>query len=373
MISSQPVRSLPFIGSWLEDESLYSWCSRHHKLTRHSTRSTGMALFGVPSAAKSKYTIANLPYFEAVTEGLLGTGHEILRTRTSMGAFVSLTTSSSRRPEAQELQYPSWAGLKMGALCSLRYCEICRQQHREQHGTCMWRIEHQLPGVAVCRKHFCILREVTYHGQVWALPGDLPDTALRVVHSRELEILMGVANAATSIFHSEHLEIAELKMRATLLLCDAYGVVDGKHLDPSKVQTDWEASSLAHWLNREAPRLVCCAAGWISDLLRGRNSASNPMRWALLAGYLNERGLALPEVLFSRQNTQPNQMDFWDDAEHISPAVLQAFICSTCFAEVAHRLGVATTTVRRWAQRMPALAVLVQDWRRVCSTLAARS
>lgn len=373
MISSQPIRSLPFIGTWLEDESLYSWCSRHHKLTRHSTRSTGMALFGVPSAAKSKYTIANLPYFEAVTEGLLGTGHEILRTRTSMGAFVSLTTSSSRRPEVQELQYSSWAGLKMGALCSLRYCELCHQQHREEHGTSMWRIEHQLPGVAVCKKHCCNLREVARHGQVWALPGDLPDAALRIANSRELEVLVGVANAAASIFDSGHLEINVLRARATLLLCDAYGAVDGKHLDPVKVQTDWEASCLARWLNREAPHLVCCAPGWISDLVRGRNSASNPMRWALLAGYLNERGFALPEVLFSRHSTQSSQMDFWDDAEHISPAVLQAFICSTSFTEVAHRLSVATITVRRWAQRMPALAVLVQDWRRVCSTLAARS
>ncbi len=363
---------LPFVAAWLEDESLYSWCSRHHKLTPYVTRSTGLALFGVPSAAKSKYTIANLPYFEKVTEGRLGTSHEILRTRTSMGAYISLTARSSSWRASGDLPFSGWAGVKVGALCSLRYCEACHRQHRSVYGTGLWRMLHQLPGVAVCREHFCGLREVTHHGQVWALPGDCPDTGLHVTNSRELEMLSGVAAAATSIFRSENLEIEELKARATQLLCDAYGAIDGKHLDPVRVQTDWEASHLARWLDREAPRLVCCARGWISDLLRGRNSASNPMRWALFAGYLNELGLAAPELLFSPQETEAAQMDFWDDAEHISPAVIHAFICSKSFIEVAHRLGVAACTVRRWARRKPALAALCKSWTRVSSTPSAK-
>lgn len=363
---------LPFVAAWLEDESLYSWCSRHHKLTPYVTRSTGLALFGVPSAAKSKYTIANLPYFEKVTEGRLGTSHEILRTRTSMGAYMSLTARSSSWRESGDLPFSGWAGMKVGALCSLRYCEACHRQHRRVYGTGLWRMLHQLPGVAVCKEHFCGLREVTHHGQVWALPGDCPDIDLHVTNSRELEVLTGVATAATLIFQSTHIDVEFLKARVTSVLCDVYGVIDGKHLDPVRVQKDWESSHLAGWLNREAPRLICCTRGWISDVLRGRSSVSNPMRWALLVGYLNELGFAAPEALFSPPEERAGQMDFWDDIEHIPPKVVEAFICSVSCIEVAHRLGVAVITVRRWARRRPALALLCKRWTRVSSTPPAQ-
>ncbi|WP_366945694.1 TniQ family protein [Hydrogenophaga sp.] len=363
---------LPFVDAWLEDESLYSWCSRHHRLTPHVTRSTGMALFGVPSAAKSKYTIANLPYFEKVTDGRLGTSHEILRTRTPMGAYMSLIERSSNWRESGRLPFSRWAGMKIGALCSLRYCEACHRQHRSMFGTGLWRMAHQLPGVAVCGEHFVGLREVTHHGQTWVLPGDCPDTGLHVTKSRELEVLTGVATAATLIFQSAHLDVEFLKVRATAVLCDVYGAIDAKHLDPVRVQKDWESSNLAGWLNREAPRLICCARGWILDMLRGRSSVSNPMRWALLAGYLKELGFAAPDTLFSPPEELAGQMDFWDDIEQIPPKVVQAFVCSGSCIEVAHRLGVAAITVRRWKRRRPALALLCKSWTRASSTPPAQ-
>lgn len=363
---------LPFVSIWLEDESLYSWCSRHHMLTPHVTRSTGMALFGVPSSAKSKFTTANLPHFEKVTSGRLGTIYEILRTRTSMGAFMSLTARSSNWRESGALPFSSWAGTKVGALCSLRYCEVCHRQHEGVYGTGLWRMEHQLPGAAVCIEHSCSLREVAHHGQVWALPGDCPERALRVMNSRELELVSGVAIAANLIFRTEDLDVQCLKARATSVLCDLYGAIDGKHLDPGRVQTDWTSSQLARWLNREAPRLICCAPGWITDMLRGRKSASNPLRWALLAGYLKDLGVATPEALFAPSVEHSAQLDFWDDSEHIPPAVVQAFICSGRLIEVAHRLGVSITTVRRWIRRRPALAVLCNGWTSTSSTPATQ-
>lgn len=364
----QQPHHLPFIGTWMEDESLYSWCCRHHKLTPYVTRSTGLALFGVPSSAKSKYTTANLPYFVKVTEGRLGTSHEILRTRTSMGAYISLSSRSSNWRESGVLPFSSWAGTKFGGLCSLRYCEMCHHEHIGVYATSLWRMEHQLPGVAVCREHSCCLREVTHHGQVWALPGDCPDTGLHAVNSRELEVLTGVAAAAALIFRQEDLDVEYLKKRVTTILCDVYGAIDGKHLDPVRIQADWASSNLASWLNREVPRLICCAPGWISDMVRGRKSASNPMRWALVAGYLNELGIALPSTLFSPPKAGSSQLDFWDDTDHIPPAVVQAFICSGSFVEVAHRLGVAVITVRRWTRRRRTLDLLCKSWSRISST-----
>lgn len=366
-------KRLPFIGTWQEDESLYSWCSRYRRLTRQTHRFTGMTLFGVPSAAKSNHTISNLPYFESVTSARLGTSLEILRTRTSAGSYISLTASSSSWHGSEGSGYSSWAGLKFGAFGSLRYCEICHRRHMRTHGMSLWRIEHQLPGVAVCREHQCGLHEVRHHGQLWVLPEDLADTQFHVTDVSELKALTAVANAATRIFQSEHLSIQDLKVRATRLLCDAYGVVDGKHLNPIKVQSDWDTSRLARWLDRETPYLIGCGSVWISDMLRGRKSAANPMRWALLGGYLTELGITTPEIFFLNQPPPTGQLEFWNDANHISPALPHIFIGSSSFTEVAHKLGVAVTTVKYWGRKHAVLNELCKGWRRGSSLPIAGS
>lgn len=371
-ILDEPI-PLANVDDWIDDESLYSWCSRYHSISPNDNRSTGLALFGSASAAKCRVVPGNLDHFVEVTGGRLGDSYTILRERTTLGSFSALANPTALSVVASDHQRSaSLLGSKFGGLTSLRYCEVCAHQNRAEHGIEIWRIAHQLPGVAVCTLHGKGLRQVQLRRQVWSPPQALPYREFGG-NFKEIDILLVAARAASLIHICNRIETDDLRDRAIKVVCNMYAAVDHKRLSAESIEADWRQSTLSQWLVREAPTVSCCGAGWILDLLRDRSSCRNPMKWAYLAAYFHELGVCDADALLFPFKPISEQLDLWDDLGDIPSSVFEVFAHSHSFAEVATRLRVSTTTVRRWAKTKSVLAHLCKEWWRAEKARSSRT
>lgn len=229
------------------------------------------------------------------------------------------------------------------------------------YGLGLWRLPHQLPGTAVCMRHAEPLRVVSEARFVWHLPEDLRSSPIRIRSTAELQTHLVAARVMEHIFESAA-DVRLLVRRTLGLLCEHYRVVDGKHLEPGRLQADWSKSHLGRWVAREAPSLRCCKPGWITEMLRGRSSERNPLRWAYLTAFLKELGVAEPEGVLDPRQAPTEQMDLWEGLGGVSFAVLEAFHSSSRTADAAGSLNVGVHTIRRWARSKPALRNVVQGW-----------
>lgn len=351
-----PSPSLGFASGWIEDESLYCWCSRFHRLAIWPTRATGRALFAAGGAAKSRLAPANLTHFVRVTKGALGDAATILRERTVIGSYLAFGPTGAKSEGGRN------ASPKFGALTGLRYCATCFRRHREEYGVALWRIEHQLPGVAVCVRDCEPLLSSLPHGFSWSLPGDSPASSIAIRSAAELLAHNVASSTAALIFRSNALDPGVLASRASDLLCEAFGVIDGKRLRPENLQRRWAGSVLGKWVAREAPSIKCCRPGWISDLLRGRCSEKNPLRWAYLISFLSELGVTTAADFLRQEEAAREQLPLDARSSRMPIGVLTAFYAASSASGAADLLKVSPTTVRRWIRARPDLAGLVQNW-----------
>ena len=297
---SEQERCLQIIPSWIGDESLYSWCCRWHLHTLNRTRTTGVALFGVPSAAKVWYAPNPFGWFDRVTMWLLGTPISILRNRTVAGSYLSLAQQIDRkRVELGQLAPAYLFSAKSGVGTSLRYCEMCAAEHLAEHGVAIWRITHQLPGAGVCIDHCRPLVECLEGRQIWASPHFKNGSEIRIATPRELELMLTVATIARKIFKNAAMDVDALCGSARKVLCEAYGALDAKRLDPERVERDWRCSTLCQWCTRTMSGVKAFPRFWLTDFIRGRRSERNPIRWAFAIAYFFEQSWTSVDGFFA--------------------------------------------------------------------------
>lgn len=147
----------------LEDESIYSWCARLHRLNGgDDARSTSRLLFHHPTAGLRHDFPFHMAYFMQKTRGDLGTLPEMLRTRTLYGFHapflpaadeeeVCLFLVSGKNSSARSKLGLARAGIK--AINPLKFCPICIREQMTTHGVAWWRTSHQLPSSFVCEIH----------------------------------------------------------------------------------------------------------------------------------------------------------------------------------------------------------------------------
>lgn len=358
-------RLIVLIPSWIEDESLYSWCCRWHRHTLNRTRTTGVALFGVASAAKVWDAPNPFGWFDHVTMGLLGTPDSILKSRTVAGSYLALAHPiDRRRVELGELSPAYLFSAKSGVKTSRRYCEKCAAEHFSLYGVAIWRITHQLPGVCVCIEHGQPLIEYVNNRQVWALPCSKGAGEIEIGSQGELEVMILAAKVAKIIFNCGVVDVNALRDGARRVLCEAYGALDAKRLDPEVVEHDWRCSTLCKWLGRTAVGSKAFSRLWLTDLVRGRRSEKNPLRWAFAIAYFGEQSWISVDGFFATTAVaQSSQLSLWVDSNKVPSQVLQAFQGATNINRAAESLGIAVTTVRRWMNTYPDLAAIAQHWK----------
>ncbi|WP_370633663.1 TniQ family protein [Acidovorax sp. sic0104] len=358
-------RRLQIIPSWIDDESLYSWCCRWHLHTLNRTRTTGVALFGVPSAAKVWHAPNPFGWFDRVTMGLLGAPSSILKHRTVAGSYLSLAQQIDRqRVQLGQIPPAYLFSAKSGVGASLRYCETCASQHFLEHGVAIWRITHQLPGAGVCIEHCRPLVECMEGRQIWASPHSTIGREIRMVSSNELQLMVAVAKVARKIFENAPLDVNALRGSARKVLCEAYGALDAKRLDPERVERDWRCSILYQWCARSISVAKAFPRLWLTDVIRGRRSERNPMRWAFAIAYFCEQSWTSIDGFFTDATVpHSNQISLWADMGGIPHEILRAFTTATNLKQAAAELGVTAPTVRRWVCTHPEIFLITQHWK----------
>lgn len=171
--------------SWLPGETLFSLCSRHHRLWGYATssRSTQM-LFGHRRAGMQHDLPSSLAEFAGRTDGGFGLAQELARLRTLLRFYRPFLDPQEVGRAVEAMCGPSVAHLKfeLGLLTSrfrahhpLKACATCMRHDVDTEGWAYWHLRQQFPGVWVCLAHGEPLLESTVKSTgverfLWHLP-----------------------------------------------------------------------------------------------------------------------------------------------------------------------------------------------------------
>ncbi|MGC4062789.1 MAG: TnsD family Tn7-like transposition protein [Aquabacterium sp.] len=158
--------ALQHIGTdvpWLPDETLYSWCSRYHRLAANGLAGrTSSQLFGSKHPGLAHDLPAGLTQFVQRTSGSLGDVQTIIRDRTVLPFYLPLRSLDLAGRAWSLMGAEGIGSLKfqlglltsgLGAAHPLKACPACTQADLQEHAVAYWHRSHQLPGVWICLKH----------------------------------------------------------------------------------------------------------------------------------------------------------------------------------------------------------------------------
>ena len=156
---------------WLPDETLFSLCSRLHSLWGyHTAGETAEILFGAPRCGTHHDFPSGLASLSVRTGNVYGMPGAIAEGRTLLRFYLPFLTPLRTYDASFAMQKNVVPHLKyrLGLLTSqfranhpLKACRSCMREDVGQSGWAYWHLEHQYPGVWVCRKHDEILLRST--------------------------------------------------------------------------------------------------------------------------------------------------------------------------------------------------------------------
>lgn len=155
-----------YLPEWRGGETLYSWCAHFHYLASNGdSRVTSQQLFGDFRAGLKFDFPVGLDRLIARTGGALGSRTQILFDRTPFRAFVRfveparLAAVSDLIGTGQAYQVARKLGLtRLGVPAPLKACPECMAESLRSEYSTSWQIDHQLPGVYVCKQHAATLQ-----------------------------------------------------------------------------------------------------------------------------------------------------------------------------------------------------------------------
>lgn len=167
-MNDTPWRDLfPIADSWLPGEILYSLASRHHLVSGNILAAqTCVQLFGHSRLGCSHDLPAQLHEFVKRTEGVLGTANDIARYHTILPYYFPYRPSADAANAMATVCSGGIGSLKarlgllatrLGASPPLKACRSCMAEDLDRFHIAYWHLEHQYPGVWICRRHRRIL------------------------------------------------------------------------------------------------------------------------------------------------------------------------------------------------------------------------
>lgn len=148
---------------WLPGETLFSLCSRHHRLWGQSTSwKTTELLFGRRRAGLQHDLPNSLDELAARMDGRFGDAAVIGRHRTLLHYYRPFLPTLEVTRALQSMRSASVAHLKfrLGLVTSrfranhpLKVCLSCMRKSIDEQGWTYWHLHHQFPGVWVCSQH----------------------------------------------------------------------------------------------------------------------------------------------------------------------------------------------------------------------------
>ena len=158
-------RLLPYrpILEWLPGETLFSLCSRYHRLSGHRIPAQScMALFGTSRAGSAHDVPSHVQTLVDRTCGALGGAREIILGRTLLPFYFPFHPEHQCENWLDQMSTGSFPALKaqlglaasqFGAAHPLKACPACMQSDAKEHRVAYWHVEHQVPGVLTCPMH----------------------------------------------------------------------------------------------------------------------------------------------------------------------------------------------------------------------------
>ena len=196
---------------WLPGESLFSLCSRLHRLWGHTTSArSAETMFGRPRSGTHHDLPNSLAEFASRTDARFGTAVDIARERTLLRFYRPFLGAGDVTRAVEMMSGDSVAHLKfaMGLLTSrfrahhpLKACRCCMARDIEEHGWAYWHLHHQFPGVWACTEHGGLLQTSSVKSTgvqrfLWHLPTqnwmDSGSFGLPVANLRSLSRLAGL-------------------------------------------------------------------------------------------------------------------------------------------------------------------------------------
>lgn len=171
--------------AWLPGETLFSLCSRHHRLSKNlKASSTCLQLFGHRSQGAAHDLPSRISHLVEVTRGQLGSVESIIREHTVLPYYLPFARSLVESGVFGAMGGTSIGSLKyqLGLLTSrfranhpLKACNACVAEDRNRWGVSYWHVHHQLPGVWVCPTHGELLARSSLKATgvkrfLWCLP-----------------------------------------------------------------------------------------------------------------------------------------------------------------------------------------------------------
>lgn len=152
----------------LPDETLFSWCSRFHRLAANGQdKNTCLQLFGDARIGSAHDFPARIAVLAARSAGCLGTASDIIRHRTLLPFYLPFKSIEVGNEAVSALCGPGIGHLKyrlglltsgVGAAHPLKACPQCICSDLAKHGWAYWKRSHQLPSVWLCPEHLVPLR-----------------------------------------------------------------------------------------------------------------------------------------------------------------------------------------------------------------------
>ncbi len=193
--------------TWLPDETLFSLCSRLHRLSgRGRDADTARMLFGGPTRGFSVDLPGHLDHFVATTGAGWGTLETLAMGRTLL-PFHLVFMSPNGVAEALEVMghrgidtLKRRSGWSANGCAPLKACAACLKFDRESFGTGYWHREHQWNGVWICPTHGARLQYSKRKAGMssrfaWQLPdvSDLVDPDWGIIHDESLHRAAAIA------------------------------------------------------------------------------------------------------------------------------------------------------------------------------------
>lgn len=220
----------------LQDESLYSWCSRFHRLSGNTrARETSYELFGHPTAGLRPDFPTHLHQFQHKTQHQLATAEELIFQHTQLGLYRPFLSDRDRQSITQQMssggsrsiyQHLGLSRSGLGNMVSLRICPECSLGNQSIVPTSYWRMEHQWISVWLCLKHQIMLREFSPPIQrgildEWYLPDNIGQEQWKEAPTPNqgmFERLACLARWTTKLIKTADLQFEEKLLRHTYLL-----------------------------------------------------------------------------------------------------------------------------------------------------------
>ncbi|NHZ82704.1 hypothetical protein F2P44_25995 [Massilia sp. CCM 8695] len=364
---------------WLEDETLFSWCARYHKLAANGApRATSLQLFGHVRGGWVHDVPSRLDALVTRTNGSLGRANKIVHDHTILPFYFAFKREKVVEDvlRAVRTEGVSTQKFRLGMLTSgvgaahpFKACAGCITEDFRKNNVAHWRVAHQLPGVWVCAKHRTLLlvhlqQPSKRSGYAWLLPCHAQLTVPSLVNGNtspdessllwRLADLSGMAfSSAASKFSDPH-RIARafrshMGSRAWL---KSKGSVDWRHVLPE----------LAHFICecQGVPPLALStdlqlAQTQLARVLSAR-SLTHPLRYVVWIAFIfgdwqsfclaYERAASFEEPINETMPHLPGRLD-----EARSAATHALLLGTRSVTSIARELGVDISTVASWAAK----------------------